>query len=107
MKEINLFYTKLLSIKIVLSKLLFFPLLCNVAVAQRIIGSEWCLRLQVQSYPLFALYFYMQYKGAAWLSRVRHGSFRMRHGSVGSVLACCTAAPSSNPGSALQGGFSC
>ena len=62
-------------------------------MAQRIIGSEWCLRLQVRSYPVFALYFFMQYKGAAWLSRVRHGSFRVRHGSVGSVLACCMAGP--------------
>ena len=32
---------------------------------------------------------------------------RVQHSSVGSMLACCTAGPSSNPGSALQGGFSC
>jgi hypothetical protein len=31
---------------------------------------------------------------------------RVQHSSVGSALACCTAGPSSNPGSAPQGGFS-
>ncbi len=30
---------------------------------------------------------------------------RLQHSSVCSMLACCTADPSSNPGSALQGGF--
>jgi hypothetical protein len=29
----------------------------------------------------------------------------LQHSSVGSVLACCTADPSSNPSSALQGVF--
>ncbi len=37
----------------------------------------------------------MAQQGAAWLSRVRHGSVRVRHGSVGSVSGCCKAAPSS------------
>jgi hypothetical protein len=41
-------------------------------------------------------------KGAAWLSRVRHGSVRVRHGSVSSVSGGCKAAPSSNLGSAPQ-----
>jgi hypothetical protein len=37
-------------------------------------------------------------QGAAWL-------FRVQRGSIGSALACCMAGPSSNSGSALQGGF--
>ncbi len=39
-------------------------------------------------------------KGAVWLSRVRCGSDRVRCGSDCSALACCTAGPSSNLGSA-------
>ncbi len=36
------------------------------------------------------------------VSRVQHGSVRVRHGSVGSVSGCCKAAPSSNLGLAPQ-----
>jgi hypothetical protein len=32
---------------------------------------------------------------------------KVQHSSVGSMLACYTAGPSLNPGSALKGGFSC
>ncbi len=35
-------------------------------------------------------------KGAAWLSRVRRGSLRVRRGSDSSAPACYTAGPSSN-----------
>jgi hypothetical protein len=37
-------------------------------------------------------------------SRVQCGSVRVQCGSVGSALACCKAGPSSNLGSAPQGG---
>jgi hypothetical protein len=110
-------------------------------VAQRIIGSEWCLRLQIRSYPVFAFYFFhgkipevLKTTGAKHvftplsygkyfpvMDRCRPASScvctgispsvlsqcRVQHSSVGSVLACCTAGPSSNPCSWLQGGFSC
>jgi hypothetical protein len=36
--------------------------------------------------------------GAAWLSMVPRGSVMVRHGSVGSALACWKAGPSSNLG---------
>ncbi len=45
-----------------------------------------------------------KFTGAAWLSMVRRGSVMVRRGSVGSASACCKAGPSSNPGSAPQGG---
>ncbi len=43
-------------------------------------------------------------KGAAQLSRVQRNSGRVKRSSVGSALACCKAGPSSNLGSAPQGG---
>ncbi len=41
-------------------------------------------------------------EGAAWLVGCGIARFRVRHGSVGSVLGCCKAAPSTNLGSASQ-----
>ncbi len=48
----------------------------------------------------------MAQKGAAWLSKVRRGSVKVRRGSVGSASACCKADPSSILGSAPHGGSS-
>jgi hypothetical protein len=67
-------------------------------------GSVWCGVAQYGA-PWLSYGAAWLSHGAAWLSMVRCGSVMVWRGSVDSASACCRAGPSSNLGSAPQGGF--
>jgi hypothetical protein len=53
------------------TKLLIFHILCKAAVVQGISRSEWCLRSQVRSHPVLAVYFF-----SCSISRENSGSVK-------------------------------
>jgi hypothetical protein len=62
------------------TNLLFFPIKCKVAMAQRMNNSEWGLRSLVRSYPMLTFYFF-----PCSISRENSGSVKNRRRKAGII----------------------